>query len=345
MRFHSIMSMNLTDSTTISNDQQRGNGNYFEPVYDGLLIVLCVAVIIINLFVLLLYSKRRQLHTKTNTLLVSLSISDLIMGLCGIPLYIACNAVREGNVCIAQLVMFRFSAVSTMFHILAITGERYFSVIHPLQYINIVTGQIILRIIAGIWLISFFFAVVQLSWILPFGFFSRHPTKMTASLIFNCVGFAVFFAIPFLLMVVVYVQMFITIHRQVQQIKRQQRVSLDFSSSTNTFHASHTQLRALFIFSIMLVLFAGSWLTWYISLFQLYINFSFMSEISMMIFDFLRLGVSFINPLLYTFLKNDFSEALKSFLKNRRKNLDITISQTTGTTHGHWKQPPSRSSL
>ena len=321
------MATNLTHSVNSSNSEYNGDRDFFEPVYDGFLIAICVAVIVINLSVLLLYRKRRQLQTKTNTLLVSLAISDLMMGLCGIPLYIACNAVRQENICIAQMLAFRFIAVSTMFHILAITGERYFSVIHPLQYITIVTGQRLLRVIAGIWLISLFFALVQLSWIVPFGFFSRHPTKATASLVYNCLGFALCFAIPFLFMVVVYIQMFITIHRQVQNIRRQQTVNLDSSSST--FRASHTQLRALFIFAIMLGMFAGSWFTWYTSLFQLYIDVSFLNNVSITVFDFFRVGVSFINPLLYAFLKNDFREALMSFLKCRRRNLDISASQTT----------------
>lgn len=332
------MDEKTTNSTNFFNDsdsEPHGVGDYFDPVYDGCLIALCIAVIFINLLVLLLYAKRRQLQTKTNTLLVSLAVSDLLMGLCGIPLYIACNAVMEENVCVAQAVMFRFSAVSTMFHILAITGERYFSVIHSLQYISIVTGQRVLRVIACIWIASLFVALIQLSWIVPFGYFSMHSTKFTASMVYNCIGFGVCFAIPFLFMVVVYIQMFITIHRQVQQIKKQ---SVRLDSSSTSFRAWHTQLRALLIFALMLGVFAGSWVTWYISIFQLYANFSFLSEVCMMVLDFLRVGVSFINPLLYTFLKNDFREALKSFVKCKRTNLDIPpASQTTGTTL-QWRQ-------
>lgn len=331
------MSTNSTDFLNNSNSEPSGAGNFFEPVYDGCLIVLCMAVIFINLSVLLLYAKRRQLQTKTNTLLVSLAVSDLLMGLCGIPLYIACNAVRQESVCIAQAVVFRFSAVSTMFHILAITGERYFSVIHPLQYISIVTGQRILRVIACVWMVSLFVALVQLSWVVSFGFFSDHSTKFTAALVYNCIGFGLCFAIPFLLMVVVYIQMFITIHRQVQQIRKQ---SINLDSSSSRFRACHTQLRALFIFALMLGMFAGSWVTWYVSIFQVYASFSFLSEVSMMVFDFLRLGVSFINPLLYTFLKNDFREALMSFLRCKRADIDISASQTSGTT-SHWKQHSS----
>lgn len=330
-----------TNSTYFHNqsntDAQHGwVSSYFEPVYDGCLIVLCIAIIFVNTLVLVLYNNRRQLRTKTNTLLVSLATSDLLMGLCGVPLFIACNAFLSGSICITQAVVFRFIAVSTMFHILAITGERYFCVLHPMQYITIVTGKRILRVIACIWAISLFVALIQLSWVLPFGYFSANEIKFTASLAYNCVGLAVCFAIPFLGMVVFYTRMFITIHRQVQKIRRQS-VNLDVATSSSNFRSSHRQLRALVTFTIMLGLFAGSWVTWYISILQLYANVSVLPEVSMVIFDFLRVAVSLINPLLYTFLKNDFREVLVSFLKCKRTNLRDLTSQATGTT-SQWRQ-------
>lgn len=330
-----------TNSTYFLNqsntDAQHGwVSSYFEPVYDGWLIVLCIAIIFVNTLVLVLYNNRRQLRTKTNTLLVSLATSDLLMGLCGVPLFIVCNAFLSGSICITQAVVFRFIAVSTMFHILAITGERYFCVLHPMQYITIVTGKRILRVIACIWAISLFVALIQLSWVLPFGYFSANEIKFTASLAYNCVGLAVCFAIPFLGMVVFYTRMFITIHRQVQKIRRQS-VNLDVATSSSNFRSSHRQLRALVTFTIMLGLFAGSWVTWYISILQLYANVSVLPEVSMVIFDFLRVAVSLINPLLYTFLKNDFREVLVSFLKCKRTNLRDLTSQATGTT-SQWRQ-------
>jgi len=318
-----------------TDEQDELASSYFMPAYDSSLIVLCVAIVCVNTLVLVLYSKRRHLRTKTNTLLVSLATSDLLMGLCGVPLFIACTAFLDGDVCIAQGVVFRFIAVSTMFHILAVTGERYICVLHPMQYINIVTGKRILRVIAGIWAISLFVALIQLSWVLPFGYFSANEVKFTASLAYNWVGLAVCFAIPFLGMVVFYTRMFITIHRQVQKIKRQS-VILDFATSSSAFRSSRRQLRALVTFSLMLGLFAGSWTTWYISILQIYARAQFFPEVSMIIFDFLRAGVSLINPLLYTFLKNDFREALVSFLKCRRTNFQNSTSLASSSSQ--WRQ-------
>lgn len=163
----------------------------------------------------------------------------------------------------------------SIYYITLNTGERYVSLIHPLQYLSIMTGQRILRVVACMWTISLCIALVQLSWLLPFGFFRSHHIKFTAYLVYNFIGFGLCFVIPFLIMVVAYIQMFITIHRQAQKIKRQM-ISLD--SHSTCFRVSHTQLRALLTFALMLGLFAGSWVTWYISLLQLYVKFSFLSR-------------------------------------------------------------------
>ena len=318
------MPENSSDHVNISGGEASFNKSYFEPLYDGCLVALCLAVVCINALVLMLYTCRQQLRTKTNTLLVSLATSDLLMGLCGIPLYIACNAIREESVCIAQVVVYRFFAVSTMLHIFAVTSERYFCVVHPLQYITIVTRQRVMRAITTIWAISLFVALIQLSWVLPVGFFSDDSVKFTLSLVYHSVGVIVCFVLPFSVMVVIYSKMFIAIHRQVRQINRH-----SVYQEASTKRAQHRELRALVIFALMLGIFAGSWITWYISVFQVYIEFSFLPIVCGMIFDFLRVGVSFLNPLLYTFLKHDFREAFMSLFKGKMISLEISPSQST----------------
>lgn len=66
------MPMNSTHHLNHSNNVQLHGRlrNFFEPDYDGCLIVLCIAVIWVNILVLVLYSKTRQLRTKTLCLLV-----------------------------------------------------------------------------------------------------------------------------------------------------------------------------------------------------------------------------------------------------------------------------------
>ena len=125
------------------------------------------------------------------------------------------------------------------------------------------------------------------------------------------------------------------IHRQVKEIERQHCSS--YSDTTGrAFKPLRTELRAVTIFAIMLVMFAGCWITFYVAAFTEYLVFPFnVPEILLSTFDFLRFSTSLINPILYIFLKHDFREALV-FPCNRRRNIarrpKYHISQGTTTT-------------
>lgn len=73
--------------------------------------------------------------------------------------------------------------------------------------------------------------------------------------------------------------------------------------------------RALIIFATMLGIFTLCWLSWYITLFQVQLGKDAIFPETLADFlDFLRFGTSFFNPMLYTFLKNDFRRAVCSLL-------------------------------
>ena len=157
--------------------------SYFHAVFDSFLILLSVAVIAVNLLVISLFVCREYLQTKTNSLLISLAVSDLLVGLVGIPMNVICNAFLGVGVCMAGALIYRFIAVSTMYHILLVTLERYIYVMYPMKYINIVTVPRLLMVIASVWIFSLFAALIQLAWLDPSNFFYQTKTPEELSLI------------------------------------------------------------------------------------------------------------------------------------------------------------------
>ena len=166
--------------------------SFFDLSYDSCLIVLSFLIIAINILVLVLFVRRRPLRTKTNLLLVSLSVSDLMMGLLGIPMNTACNALvgyqSFSGLCISAAAVYRFIAVSTIYHILIITAERYVSVIFPFNYMTMITKRRILTLISAVWIFSLFMALIQLAWQEFDDFTSLNPTKLRWGLIYNIIG-------------------------------------------------------------------------------------------------------------------------------------------------------------
>lgn len=74
--------------------------------------------------------------------------------------------------------------------------------------------------------------------------------------------------------------------------------------------------RVLLVFVTMLSVFVFNWISWYI----LVLDFTYIISVPNVVldcFDILRFSVSFVNPLLYTFFKQDFRSAFKKSLRRR----------------------------
>lgn len=292
----------------------RSDRTNFDPLFDGFLITLSVVVVAINAVVIFLFFWREYLQTKTNSLLVSLAVSDLTVGLLGIPMNISCNATLQDSVCIASVILYRFVAVSTMYHILVITLERYIFVMYPMKYINIVTAPRLMKLIASVWLFSLFVSLIQLSWHDPEVFFNLTPTIHKFSLGYNIFGAIFCFFLPLVLMVISYTRMFMVIHRQIKEIRSQYH---HCQGTTPHTPPVATEARALGIFATMLIIFTVCWSSWYIVAFYYFSGHkNLIPQPLANAFDFLRFSVAFVNPILYAFLKRDFARALRSLCKS-----------------------------
>lgn len=291
--------------------------SFFDLSYDSCLIVLSFLIIAINILVLVLFVRRRPLRTKTNLLLVSLSVSDLMMGLLGIPMNTACNALvgyqSFSGLCISAAAVYRFIAVSTIYHILIITAERYVSVIFPFNYMMMITKRRILTLISAVWIFSLFMALIQLAWQEFDDFTSLNPTKLRWGLIYNIIGVVLCLLVPLALMLFFYARMFSVIRHQAQQIRKINHLHESCGGGSTRGKHLVAEKRAITIFALMLGIFTCCWSTWYLMLFQEYLSQDVFYALPLdwlLVFDFLRFSTSFINPMLYTFLKQDFRTEL-----------------------------------
>jgi hypothetical protein len=125
--------------------------------------------------------------------------------------------------------------------------------------------------------------------------------------------------------------MFMIIRKQLYHMKK-----LSPAGNNQNCKPLSSERRAITIFALMLGIFTTCWLTWYLSIINVYTKVVLnMPERWYDFFDFLRFSTSFINPLLYTFLKHDFREALFSLVLSRRRRYskesetkDVRLSMT-----------------
>ena len=103
-----------------------------------------------------------------------------------------------------------------------------------------------------------------------------------------------------------------------------------FRHGSNEDRWGHSRMkrehRVLLVFVTMLLVFVLSWISWYI----LVLDFTYsiyIPDVVLDCFDILRFSVSFVNPLLYTFLKKDFRLAFKKSLRKFSTDQQKTKSE------------------
>lgn len=140
------------------------NGNIQAPILGA----LSILVIIINSCVCLLVYAKKTLRTYTNAFVVSLAISDLLTGFAQFCIYLLRQEARLFfNVTYA---LSFFGGITTL---CGVTWDRYISVISPLKY-NDIVPKYYKTVIATSWIFTIFIAFIPLTWVLDDGDVNLH---------------------------------------------------------------------------------------------------------------------------------------------------------------------------
>lgn len=299
----------------------------FSADQDVFPLLLTAFIIIINTFVLFLVYKRKVLRTVTNYILCSLAVSDLLTGLCSIPIYLACNIIRKPEICFWSEVMLRLTSVSTVLHLLMVTMDRYLAIIYSLRYHSLVTKKRAVLVLSGIWSVSLFMALVQLAWIKPEMSVQERPKSIKDKEIpYDLLSIGLFFTVPLLVMLITYSCIFFEVLRQSRNIKKN-----SVPGYMENRRQDRHEWKAAIMFVIMVVIFVVCWLPYFILRLQHNFSDSFFTlpHVTEYILIMLRFLTSFINPCLYIFGKHDFRKALSKVFGWKRRP---SRSETTRTS-------------
>ncbi|XP_054643382.1 trace amine-associated receptor 13c-like [Dunckerocampus dactyliophorus] len=130
-----------------------------------LLSIICIFTVVLNLLVIISISHFRQLHTPTNLLLLSLSVSDFLVGLLAIPaeIYSKTSCWTLGDVLCSLwfYVSFLVTSVSVGTMVL-ISADRYVAICDPLHYNTKVTVRRVQLCVCLCWFSSFLYCGIIL---------------------------------------------------------------------------------------------------------------------------------------------------------------------------------------
>ena len=319
----------LDTSSCPSNTSQHGNNSSsksnleqteFLPV--SLVVALsfmCLLIVAVNGLVILLIHKKKSLRTITNMFLTSLALSDLMSGLVGIPLLTICLVKDVIEVCVSSAIYFRFTAISSVCHVLLIACDRYIFIVHYMKHHSLVTKRRAIVAIISVWLLSLASSLIQLSWYIFHDIAVTEYKDVTEDhnkrYSLSCI--VLFFAVPLITMCYIYGSIF---YISCKRIDSDRGLSNTFQRPSRS---SRHEWRGRSVLLITMIIFTCCWLPFFVAMLDDYMNTSEQSPMPLWaqrLLIFLGFLPSVLNPILCTLAKIDFRRALKQTVFQWKRN-------------------------
>jgi len=163
-------------------------------------ILLAVVIVFGNSLVVLSYKVNNRLRTRTNAFLVSLAISDFLVGGISLPMwiYILLTEFNESHAFKAVFRIFDvFAALASIYHLTAISIERYVAVSRPFYY-KCLSSFFHRAMITSAWIVAGFLASLS----------SVTNTTAWISRVYSTILFIGGFIVPIIITVCMYTGVF-----------------------------------------------------------------------------------------------------------------------------------------
>ncbi|XP_042260062.1 adenosine receptor A2a-like [Thunnus maccoyii] len=241
----------------------------FQPSFKGFYIaselIIAVFAIMGNILVCLAVTRNKELRTITNYFLVSLAVSDILVGLVAIPCAVLTDLGRPRHdlpLCLVLLSILMVLTQSSILSLLAVAAERYVAILLPFQYQRIMSPRnawLALLVTWGLGVISG--SVPLMDW-------KRQPADSNYC-IFTCVvdmSYMVYFnffcclLVPLVAMFVIYGHIFLTVRRQLRRIAVEMKSRCEAEGRAKSNARTRHELQKAISLFMVLFLFMVCWM-------------------------------------------------------------------------------------
>ena len=294
----------------------------FKPSYHISSAVFAFVIITVNVFVMNLFKRNRNLRkVPANYLLVSLSVSDLLSGVC-IVIHIVPNFYIYFNSCVSAGEVFgswyflsaeftnNLLLITTVTHLILLSTDRFISVHFALMYKSIITHFRVSIAAISCWILGGLLAGIQLVWEIPYAINSTE--KYLQNAITSDRIYVIFYTSFTLILTVIILIQYIWLLLLIRRLTRTHPNVLSNGRSCKEY-------KAVFIYCIMFVSFLIFWVPVLSIRMMVTVNYRYATRVPQEILEILivlRYFTSIINPALYTLYKHDFRTASGKVIKH-----------------------------
>lgn len=252
----------------------------------------------LNILVCAMVYIDKKLRTMTNFLVVSLSVSDLLLAVVFVPVYIIDHYAKTviGGYFVA------FTLLATVFNLCGVTYERYIALTRPFRYRTIMSCQKVCTIILVSWITPLLLSLLPLAW----------DTDVEAIIhkVYIAVVVTLFIFIPCTAMVCVYMRVLRVVHRFVLRNKGRT------SKGNATGHLAGNEEKAARVFAMVFAMFVLCWLPlFYINICWIFNQTQLVTNELIFVSFYTLVLNSILDPVICAFFKKDFRDALRKRFK------------------------------
>ncbi|KAM9710540.1 trace amine-associated receptor 9-like [Menidia menidia] len=270
---------------------------------------------ILNLLVIISISHFKQLHTPTNLLLLSLAVSDFLVGLnISFSLVFSTGCWYLGDhICVLYSVLDCTLITVPVGTMVLISIDRYVAICNPLHYHYKITVRRVLVVNVLCWVFSVLYISVVFRDVLSQpGRFKTCQGECVIAFDNNeaIIDFFLIFVGPVSVVIVLYLRVFVVAVSQARAMRGQIRVVT--LKPSEAVHARKSELKAAGILGVVVVTFLSCYFPYYCSSF---VGDSFeLSSTAGPLHTWLPYFNSCLNPLIYAFCYPWFRKSVKLLL-------------------------------
>ncbi|XP_030586158.1 adenosine receptor A1-like [Archocentrus centrarchus] len=282
-----------------------------------------------NMLVILALWTSKSIRQPTFCLIVSLALADFLVGFVAIPLAVLVDGRVKTSfeICLfISCVVILLTLVSVLC-LTAIAVDRFLRVYIPIRYKRIVTQRLSCCMVAACWLVA-----VSLSFAPMFGWHNSKNNNSTSCKFIEVISpqYLVYFNFflctltPLLVMTALYIYIFCTIRRKLRDKPG--------SHATNSYNYLRKERQLAGSLSLVLALFALSWLPLHIMNCILYFGQNNVPEDAFYVGIVLSHANSAVNPVVYAFkiqkIKRAYLKIWRRYISCAAENQESQTSQT-----------------
>ncbi|XP_031611750.1 trace amine-associated receptor 1-like [Oreochromis aureus] len=278
----------------------------------ALLALLSVITICGNLLVIISVIYFKQLHTPTNSLILSLAVADLLVGIIAFPLSMAFSLssclYHEGLFCKVRGTFDISLSTCSILNLCCISIDRYHAVCQPLTYQTKISHRVVVFMILMSWGVS---GIIGISVTIAGLNNEKYEESFLIDVLMeSTVGPMLSFYLPVIIMLCIYLKIFFVARRQARSIQNTTKCGQT---------ASMMERKATKTLAIVLGVFILCWSPFFLCItFPPFTSdYQYQLQVPVPVIEtlnWLTLANSMLNPFIYAFFYSWFRSAIRMII-------------------------------